>query len=203
MEKILSTEFFNRPTLEIARELLGTFLVCKRGRKTIAAMITEVEAYVGPKDKASHASRGKTLRTEVMFGKPGYWYVYLIYGMYHCLNIVTEKKEYPAAILIRGVEGVSGPGRVSKYFGIDRSFNAKSAGRKNGLWIEDRGVKLKPRQIRRGKRIGVEYAGAWKNKLWRFYVEQNVVNIPSVIPAKAGIQIQWMPNKPGFPPSRE
>ena len=170
MKKILSTEFFDRPTLEVARELLGTFLVCKRGRKTIAAMITEVEAYVGPKDKASHASRGKTLRTEVMFGKPGYWYVYLIYGMYHCLNIVTEKKEYPAAILIRGVEGVSGPGRVSKYFGIDRSFNAKSAGRKNGLWIEDRGVKLKPRQIRRGKRIGVEYAGVWKDKKWRFYV---------------------------------
>ena len=154
----------------VAKELLGKFLVCKKGDKMIAAMITDVEVYVGPEDKASHASRGKTPRTEVMFGHPGYWYVYLIYGMHYCLNIVTEKEEYPAAILIRGVEGVSGPGRVSRYFGIDTSFNAKSAGRKSGLWIEDRGIQLKPRRIRRGKRIGVEYAGAWKDKLWRFYI---------------------------------
>ena len=171
MKKILSTEFFDRRTLEVARELLGKFLVCKKGDNTIAAMITEVEAYVGLEDKASHASRGRTPRTAVMFGEPGFWYVYLIYGMYHCLNIVTEKEKYPAAILIRGVKGVSGPGRVSKYFGIDKSFNTLPAGKESGLWIEDRGVKLKPRQIRRGKRIGVEYAGAWKDKLWRFYVE--------------------------------
>ena len=154
----------------VAQELLGKFLVCKKGDKMIAAMITDVEAYVGPEDRASHASRGRTPRTEVMFGHPGYWYVYLIYGMHYCLNIVTEKEEYPAAILIRGVEGVSGPGRVSKYFAIDTSFNAKSAGRKSGLWIEDRGIQLKPRRIRRGKRIGVEYAGEWKDKLWRFYI---------------------------------
>ena len=170
MKKILSMEFFNRPTLEVAKELLGKFLVCKKGDNTIGAMITEVEAYVGPEDKASHASRGRTPRTEVMFGRPGFWYVYLIYGVHYCVNVVTEKEEYPAAILIRGVQGISGPGRVSKYFGIDKSFNARSASQKNGLWIEDCGVQLKPRQIRRGKRIGVEYAGAWKDKKWRFYV---------------------------------
>ena len=170
LKRILTRQFFNRPTRLVAQELLGKFLVRKKGDKIIAAMITDVEAYVGPEDKASHASRGKTPRTEVMFGHSGYWYVYLIYGMHYCLNIVTEKEEYPAAILIRGVEGISGPGRVSRYFGIDTSFNARSASRKNGLWIEDRGVQLESRDIRRGKRIGVDYAGVWKNKLWRLYV---------------------------------
>ena len=133
-------------------------------------MITEVEAYVGTEDRASHASRGRTKRNGVMFGKAGHWYVYLIYGMHYCLNIVTEQKDYPAAILIRGVEGVSGPGRVAKYFGINKSFNAEHAARVSGLWIEDRGVIIKPRHIGRGKRIGVDYAGRWKDKLWRFYV---------------------------------
>ena len=172
LTQILTRQFFNRHTGLVAQELLGKFLVRKKGDKIIAAMITDVEAYAGPHDKASHASRGKTPRTEVMFGKAGYWYIYLIYGMHYCLNIVTEKEEYPAAILIRGVEGISGPGRVSKYFGIDKTFNAKSVSKKNGLWIEDRGIKVKPRRIRRGKRIGVEYAGAWKDKLWRFYIEE-------------------------------
>ena len=177
---VIPQKFFDRPTLDVAKDILGKFLVCKKEDDTIAVMITEVEAYVGPKDKASHASRGKTPRTSVMFGKPGYWYVYLIYGMHYCVNIVTEKEEYPAAILIRGVEGISGPGRVAKYFGIDKTFNAKLASKKSGLWIEDRGIKLsagggsaiggKPRHIRRGKRIGVDYAGAWKDKLWRFYI---------------------------------
>ncbi len=135
-------------------------------------MITEVEAYVGPEDRASHASRGKTPRTEVMFGHAGYWYVYLIYGMHYCVNIVTEQKNYPAAILIRGVEGVSGPGRVTKYFVIDKRFNAKRATHASGLWIEDRGVIIKPRHVRRGKRIGVDYAEKWKDKKWRFYLSK-------------------------------
>lgn len=132
-------------------------------------MITEVEAYVGPKDKASHASRGKTERTRVMFGRPGYWYVYLIYGLYYCLNIVTEKEGYPAAILIRSVEKVKGPGRLCRKFKIDTTFNQKPASRKTGLWIEDRGVIVRPGSISGGKRIGVEYAGKWKEKPWRFY----------------------------------
>ena len=170
VRKVFSPQFFNRPTLNVAKELLGTFLVYKKGIETIEAMITEVEAYVGPKDKASHASRGRTPRTEVMFGKPGRWYVYLIYGMYFCLNIVTEKENYPAAILIRSVEGVKGPGRVCKFFNIDKSFNASLARKKTGLWIEDRGVIIKPRSIKRGTRIGVDYAGRWKDKKWRFFI---------------------------------
>jgi len=170
VNRVLLRQFFDRPTLDVAKELLGKFLVGKEGSKTIAAMITEVEAYVGHKDRASHASRGRTPRTEVMFGKAGYWYVYLIYGMHYCLNIVTERDGYPAAILIRGVEGISGPGRVTKYIGIDKRYNAVPASRTSGLWIEDRGVVIKPQSIRRSKRIGVEYAGSWKDKKWRFWI---------------------------------
>ena len=180
MKKVLQDYFFNRSTLRVARELLGKFLVRKAGQRMIFGMITEVEAYVGPKDKASHASRlwrgspraarGKTERTKVMFGKAGHWYVYLIYGMHNCLNIITEKENYPAAILIRSVDDVKGPGRVCKYFKINKSFNAKVANKKTGLWIEDRGIRVHPRKIKTGKRIGVDYAEKWKDKPWRFFV---------------------------------
>lgn len=163
--RILPRAFFDRPTLAVARELLGKFLVRKIGTHTIEGMITEVEAYIGPKDKASHASRGKTERTKVMFDRPGHWYIYLVYGMHHCLNIVTEKRGYPAAILIRSIEGISGPGRVSKYFTIDKRLNACRSGEESGLWIEDRGVHAY--QFERGKRIGIDYAGRWKEKPWR------------------------------------
>ncbi|MBI2121624.1 MAG: DNA-3-methyladenine glycosylase [Candidatus Sungbacteria bacterium] len=180
---ILITSFFNDSTLRIAPKLLGKFLVRKIGKRRIEGIITEVEAYVGPYDRASHASRGKTPRTEVMFGKPGYWYVYLVYGMHHCLNIITEREGYPAAILIRsvGVEAdprgsirgftqmITGPGRVCKYFKIDKRFNKMSANKKSGLWIEDRGIRISARDIKRGKRIGVDYAGKWRNKPWRFF----------------------------------
>mgnify|MGYP001602773756 CR=1 FL=1 len=169
MTKALSKNFFNRSTLNIAQELLGKFLVRKMGRGEISGMITEVEAYVGPHDKASHASRGKTKRTKVMFGKPGHWYLYLIYGMHYCLNIVTEEENYPAAVLIRSVDGVEGPGRVCRHFRIDKRLNEKPASKETGLWIENRGVKVDRRKIKRGKRIGVDYAGKWKNKPWRFY----------------------------------
>lgn len=131
-------------------------------------MVTEVEAYVGLKDKASHVSRGRTERNKIMFGRAGHWYIYFTYGMHWMLNVVTEREGYPAAILMRGVEGVNGPGRLTKFFKIDKRFNGKSVGRLNGLWIENRKVKIMPRQIRRGKRIGVDYAGKWKDKPWRF-----------------------------------
>ena len=182
LRKIIPLAFFNQPTFKVAQELLGKFLVRKIGKRIKAAMITEVEAYVGPKDRASHASRGLTPRNEIMFGKPGFWYVYLIYGMHCCLNVVTEKKGYPAAVLIRsvkvpisysnvlkniGIDEMRGPGRVCKYFQIDRTLNAKPADKKTGLWIEDRGVRIPKNAIGRGKRIGVKYAGRWKDKPWR------------------------------------
>jgi len=100
--KIISRDYFNRPTVDVARSLLGKFLVRRLRGKTIAVMISETEAYDGPRDLASHASRGKTPRTSVMFGPAGRFYVYFTYGMHWMLNVVTGPKEYPAAVLIRG-----------------------------------------------------------------------------------------------------
>ena len=184
----LPRSFYIRSTLKITQELLGKFLVRKIGRKKIVGMIVETEAYVGFKDLASHASRGKTPRTAVMYGPAGHIYVYLVYGMYFCLNIVTERKGYPAAVLIRATEPVkssrgrkasppllrtaSGPGKVCQYFKIDKQLNGEDVcGRK--LWIEDRGVKIAKKDIMKAKRVGVDYAGKYKNKLWRFYIKDN------------------------------
>ena len=173
MRRVLPKAFFDRPTLRVAWELLGKYLVRRIGRREVASKITEVEAYVGPHDKASHASRGMTERNRVMFEPAGYWYVYFTYGMHWMLNIVTEHRGYPAAILIRGVEGTSGPARVTKFFRIGKRFNGKPASRETGLWIEERGVKIQPRAVKRSKRIGVDYAGPWKHKPWRFYLRQS------------------------------
>lgn len=189
---ILTPSYFAGNTIAVAKNLLGKFLVREINEKKIEGMITEVEVYMGPNDKASHASRGKTPRTEVMFGPPGIWYVYMVYGMHHCLNIVTEREGYPAAVLIRSVDTtlyyrvrsdtivqcklIKGPGRVCRHFGIDRSLNKKSATQESGLWIEDRGIKMKPRDIKRGPRIGVEYAGEWKRKQWRFFLPKQSIN---------------------------
>src|SRR3989338_4648093 len=118
MRSALPEKFFNRSTLRVARELLGKHLVRRIGKREVARMITEVEAYIGHKDKASHASRGRTERNAPMFGKAGYWYVYFTYGMHWMLNIVTERNGYPAAILIRGVQGISGPARITKFLKI-------------------------------------------------------------------------------------
>lgn len=172
MRKVLASVFFNRPILEVSQDLLGKFLVRKIGNKEIASMIIEVEAYDGSNDQASHASRGRTLRNEPMFGPAGRWYVYLIYGMYWMLNIVTGPKDYPAAILIRGVRDAKTPGRLTKYFQIDRSFNVRIANKATGLWIEDWGVKIDPRDLKRTKRIGVNYAGPyWSRRRYRFLIE--------------------------------
>jgi DNA-3-methyladenine glycosylase len=103
MQKVLNKTFFERPTLEVAESLLGKFLIKRYRGVEKAYMITEVEAYDGFEDKASHAHKGKTERSEVMFGEAGYWYVYLVYGMHNMLNIVTGKYDYPAAVLIRGI----------------------------------------------------------------------------------------------------
>jgi DNA-3-methyladenine glycosylase len=142
--------------------------------------IVDVEAYVGPKDKACHASKGRTKRTEIMLGTAGFTYVYLIYGMYHCLNIVTEEEDYPAAILIRGLEllgeedapvcqnRIDGPGRVSRFLDIDRTHNGLDTTLGRNLWIEDHGLVVTRKQTQALPRIGVDYAGEWAKKLWRF-----------------------------------
>lgn len=170
MRKVLSQKFFNRPTLKVAKELLGKYLVREINGKEIALQITEVEAYDGFEDKASHASRGKTLRNEVMFGPAGYFYVYFIYGVHWMLNVVTGEKDYPAAVLLREAGDISGPARLTKFLKIDKKLNGQKAGRQSGLWFEDRGIS--PNKVTRTPRIGVHYAGpVWSNRKYRFICE--------------------------------
>lgn len=166
----LGKVFFDRPTLAVARELLGMYLVRKIGKKEIALMITETEAYDGFQDKASHASRGQTPRNTPMFGKPGTIYVYFTYGIHWMINIVCGKESYPAAVLIRGAGDIVGPARLTKALSIDKSLNGLPLGKKTGLWIENRGVSVPKKRIQRTPRIGVEYAGAWAKKPWRFVI---------------------------------
>ena len=130
MREVLSQKFFERDTFEVAKELLGKFLVRRFYGKETSLMITEVEVYDGYEDKASHAYRGKTKRNKNMFGDAGLWYVYLVYGMYEMLNVVTRENGYPAAILIRGTLEVVGPGRITKYLNITGKLNGKKVDKK-------------------------------------------------------------------------
>lgn len=168
---VLSQEFFERSALVVARDLLGKFLVRKIRGKEIAFMVAETEAYEGQNDLASHASRGKTPRNAPMWGEAGYFYVYLVYGMHEMLNVVTGERDYPAAVLVRGVVGVSGPGRVSRALNVVRTMSGKRASRKTGLWFEDRCVHVPLRRITRTPRVGVSYAGAWAHKPYRFVMD--------------------------------
>ncbi|MDB5254828.1 MAG: putative 3-methyladenine glycosylase [Candidatus Nomurabacteria bacterium] len=164
--------FFNRPALIVAKELLGCFLATKTADGIERYMITETEAYIGPHDQASHAFKGRTKRTEVMYQASGTIYVYLIYGMYNMLNIVTDEKDYPAAVLIRAVEHnglpITGPGRVAKHLHIDRMVNAKLLGKEANLWVELPAEPIK-RKVIKTPRIGIDYAGPiWSQKQYRF-----------------------------------
>ena len=171
----LPLAFYRRPTLVVARDLLGRVL-CRRldDGSVLRGRITEVEAYDGPRDKASHAFRGRTPRNTPMFAAGGIAYVYLVYGMHHCLNVVTGERDYPAAVLIRSAESprrgvsASGPGRLTRVYEIDRTFDGLSlAGRR--LWLE-RGVPVGDGAVSRTARIGVDYAGAWARRKYRFVV---------------------------------
>lgn len=184
MKKILKPDFFERRPQIVARELLGKFLVRQLDGKTYAYMITETEAYDGERDLACHASKGRTKRTEVMFGHAGYWYVYFVYGMYDMLNVVTGPKGYPSAVLIRACQGPSltlkGPARLTKALSIDKLLNGKLLGKASGLWVEDRCYEVRPRCILRTPRIGVAYAGEWAKKPWRFIFNEKVKKLPSL-----------------------
>lgn len=177
MDKILKKSFFQKNTLEVAQNLLGCFLMRRVGRKILRAQIVETEAYMGEDDLASHASKGRTARTELMFGEAGKAYVYLIYGMYHCLNIVTQKKNFPAAVLVRAVrienvdyKKTNGPGKVCRELKIDRKLNGHDITKGEKLWIEYPAQKISKKYIVAGRRIGVDYAGKSKDNLWRFYI---------------------------------
>ncbi|HVW20385.1 MAG TPA: DNA-3-methyladenine glycosylase [Opitutaceae bacterium] len=156
-------------TAALARSLLGQRLVRLHpdGRREARA-ITEVEAYHGEEDLACHASRGRTARTEVLYGASGAWYVYLCYGIHEMLNLVVGPPGHPAAILIRGVEGISGPGRLTRALEIGRALNGRPAARASGLWIEE-GPAVPRAQIEASPRVGIDYAGPiWSAKPWRF-----------------------------------
>lgn len=153
----------------VAKELLGKYLVRGGGRTTKAYLIIETEAYDGDGDMACHAARGKTPRNSPMFEHPGTIYVYFTYGMHWMLNIVCREHGFPAAVLIRGVEGITGPARLTKALGIDKQLNGKMLGKETGLWVEDRGAPpAAGRRIISTPRIGVDYAGQWAKKPWRF-----------------------------------
>ena len=166
MNTRLPAEFYLRDVLEVAPELLGKMLVRRfDDGRTKHYRITETEAYRGIEDLACHASKGRTPRTNVIFQEGGTIYVYLIYGQYWMLNLVTGFEGDASAVLIRGIEGFSGPGRVGRELQLDRSFYGENLIRSERIWVED-GEPIS--EIRTSKRIGIDYAGEWKDKLWRF-----------------------------------
>ena len=182
---IIKRNFYDHNTIKVAKELLGCFLVRKYRGKIIRAMITETEAYRGEYDLASHASRGKTSRTEIMYGHPGRAYVYMIYGMYFMLNVVTEKKDFPAAILIRAIQTedgkrLDGPGKLTKFLHVDKSLNDCDLAKGEKLWLESassprveagRRTKDKKRpKIMKSPRIGINYARHSKAWKWNFRI---------------------------------
>ncbi len=165
---INSKVFFERDVLEVAPELLGKYLVINSGSIRNKYRILEVEAYRGEEDAACHAAKGKTKRNEIMYSSGGYIYVYLVYGMYWMLNIVTGVAGDPQAVLIRGIEGLDGPGKITRDLGIGKSFYGENLLVSNRIRIEDHHEKA---EYMTNRRIGIDYAGDyWKNKLWRFTV---------------------------------
>lgn len=196
MRKVLPPSYFNKPGIQLARNLLGKFLVRRRTRlirtnkprmksyRETALMITEVEVYDGFDDKASHARSGKTKRNYPMYGEAGRWYVYFTYGMHFMLNIVIGAKDYPSAILIRGTDKIIGPARLTKFLKIDRRLNDMPANKKSGLWIEDRGTTSKKLKSKSQKykiiatpRIGIAHSGpVWSKKKLRFVLRAD--NLP-------------------------
>ena len=169
MSARLTTQFFLRDVLEVAPELIGKILVRRfEDGRMKRYHITETEAYRGVEDIACHASKGRTPRTEVMFQEGGTVYVYLIYGQYWLLNLVTGKEGDASAVLIRGMVGFPGPGRVGRDLQLDRSFYGENLVNSERIWVEDGEPVL---EIRTSKRIGIEYSGEWREKLWRIFVK--------------------------------
>lgn len=165
----LQREYFAQNTLDVAKDLIGKELFFENYN----AIITETEAYIGTDDPACHAARGLTPRTEIMFGSPGFSYVYLIYGMYHCLNFVTEAKNFPAAVLIRGIYMpkekllLNGPGKLCKHLGINKSSHNKlDITTHKRFGVNDINLQL---EYETTPRIGISKG---KENMWRFICKQ-------------------------------
>jgi DNA-3-methyladenine glycosylase len=172
----LARSFYGREdTLLVARELIGMHLVHEVDGVRSVGRIVETEAYLGPEDLAAHSSRGLTKRTEVIFGPPGHAYVYFIYGFWYCMNIVTARKGVPHAVLLRALEPVEGiigktwgPGLLCRAMSIDRTTNGIDLCG-GVLWLERPRGLVRPVRIGRSPRIGVDYAGIWAKRPWRFF----------------------------------
>lgn len=214
----LARTFYAQKTLWVARALLGKYVVVRNSKfksqnSKLVGRIVETEAYIGPEDKASHASWRKRVTCAPMWAEPGHAYVYFTYGLHWLFNVVTERQGYPAAVLVRAlapVEGAdemarnrrlvssikyqeeagsfrhrplildpgylrltSGPARLTQALGLDGSFNDEDLVTSARVWIEDRGEEIPKNKIQMAKRIGVDYAGSYKNKLWRFYLKES------------------------------
>src|SRR5688572_9005498 len=174
----LSRDFYDRDTVAVARDLLGKLLVHRADGVTRVARIVEVEAYLGPHDLAAHSARGLTPRTRVMFGPPGHAYVYLIYGMYYCMNVVTQAEGKASAVLLRALEPVKnvegrtqGPGLLCKAMGIDGRLHGHDLTSEN-FHVRAPEEEANIRIVKR-PRIGVDYAGHWARRLLRFYIRGN------------------------------
>ena len=166
MSKITDMEFFSKTALELAPLLLGKLLCTNINGEIRKLRITETECYMGTDDAGCHASKGKTERTAVMFGRGGVSYVYLIYGMHNMFNVVCGEVDSPEAVLIRCCEGYNGPAKLTKFLGIDRSLNKVDLTVSDKIWLEDDGFTCgyvtKPR-------VGIDYAGEYWSKIeWRF-----------------------------------
>ena len=187
----LERAFFARDTLRVARELLGQRLVRQLNGQRIAGRIVETEAYVGEGDAACHAARGRTARNAVMFGPAGYAYVYFIYGMHYCFNIVTETEGFGAAVLVRaleplegidamrhhrkgrdGVELTNGPAKLCYALAIDRDLNGADLVTSEELWIES-DVSMPDDEVATGPRVGVRGDGRALTLPWRFWLRDN------------------------------
>ena len=165
----LKRDFFSRDVLEVAPDLPGKYL-CVPGEDGITGkyMITEVEAYRGEEDEACHVSKGRTGRNEIMYHRGGLIYVYFIYGMYWMFNIVTARAGIPQAVLIRGIKGFGGPGKLTRQLKIDGSYYGEDICGSKRIWLEDHETKVETAQ---GKRIGIDYASShWRDIEWRYYV---------------------------------
>jgi len=174
----LPRAFYDRDTIVVARELLGKHLVHQSQGVERVGKIVEVEAYLGPHDLAAHSAKGRTERTKVMFGPPGHAYVYFIYGMYHCMNVVTEREGHASAVLLRAIEPVKnvagrtcGPGLLCRAMGIDRRLNAHDLLSDNFFIAEPEATESFT--IVKRPRIGVDYAKHWAKRHLRFYIKGN------------------------------
>jgi DNA-3-methyladenine glycosylase len=166
----IDREFFLSDAVSVAKMLPGMDIVMAGRGLPGHYMITETEAYLGDNDKACHASKGRTKRTEVMYLEGGHLYIYFVYGMHWMMNIVTGPEGSPQAVLIRGVTSYSGPGRVTRGLGIDRSFNGEDLTTSPRIWVEDNGYRP---GLTVGPRIGINYAGEpWVSKPWRFKITE-------------------------------